>query len=371
MLTLLLSSLLLQPAPTAPITVDVDAREVARSLFHVTERIPHGAGPVKLFYPKWIPGEHMPSGPINSVIKMRITSGGNLVPWKRDLVDMFEIDAVLPAGATEVTVEFDDTAALPTLFGEIGSANLCRVKWNRLLWFPGPLPSDSLQIAASITLPQGWTMATALDVEKKEGDTLVFKPVSLTRLVDSPGEIGRYFRSFDVTGASSVRHTLDVMADSPSAINPSPALLQKITHIHEEAEALLGTHHYDHYDWLLTLSDVGASDGLEHHESSEDGVYEKALTDERLQFDLADLLSHEYFHSFNGKFRRPEGLATPHFADAMTDDLLWVYEGLTQFYGHILPRRAGFWNDEQWREALAFDYHIMRYSKGSGMASHQ
>ena len=226
MLTLLLSSLFLQPAPTAPIKVDVDAREVTRSIFHVTERIPHGAGPVKLFYPKWIPGEHMPSGPINSVIKMRVTSGGNLVPWKRDLLNMFEIDAVLPAGATEVTVEFDDTVALPTLFGEIGSANLCRVKWNRLLWFPGPVPSDSLQIAASITLPQGWTMATALDVQKKEGDTLVFKPVSLTRLVDSPGEIGRYFRSFDVTGASSVRHTLDVMADSPSLITRNFSLVE-------------------------------------------------------------------------------------------------------------------------------------------------
>src|SRR6476660_947379 len=119
MLHLLLSSLLLQVPPTPPIRIDVDAREVGRSLFHVTERIPHGAGPVKLFYPKWIPGEHMPSGPISSVIKMRITSGGTVVPWKRDLVDMFEIDAVLPAGATEVTIEFDDTIAVPSFFGEI------------------------------------------------------------------------------------------------------------------------------------------------------------------------------------------------------------------------------------------------------------
>ncbi len=151
-------------------------------------------------------------------------------------------------------------------------------------------------------------METALDIDKTDGDTILFKPVNLTRFVDSPGQIGQYYKTFDVTGTSPVKHTLDVLADSPSALNPSSELLQKITHIHEEAEAMIGARHYNHYQWLLTLSDIGGSEGLEHHESSEDGVYEKSLVDPDLQFDLADLLSHEYFHSFNGKFRRPAGL---------------------------------------------------------------
>jgi predicted metalloprotease with PDZ domain len=364
MLNLLLGLLLWQAPAAGPITVHVDAREAARSLFHVTEHIPHAPGPVKLFYPKFIPGEHTPSGPMNSVIRMRISSGGKALPWKRDLVNMFEVDTTVPPGSNEVTIDFDQTFAIGTLFGESGSATLSRIKWNRLVWYPGPLPSDSIAVSASITLPSGWTMATALDVDKREGDTLTFKTVNLTRLVDSPGQIGRYFKSYDVTGTSPVKHTLDVLAESPSSIEPPKEMIQKIARIHEEAEAMIGARHYSHYNWLLTLSDVGGSDGLEHHESSENGVFEKSLVDPDLEFDLVDLLSHEYFHSFNGKFRRPVGLATPNFDVPMTGDLLWVYEGLTQFFGHVLPRRAGFWSDEKWREILAVDYHMMNYSKG-------
>jgi predicted metalloprotease with PDZ domain len=363
MLSVLLSLWMWQ-SPAAAMTVHVDARDITRSLFHVTERIAHGPGPLRLFYPKFIPGEHTPTGPINSVISMKISSGGKVLPWKRDLVDMFEVDTVVPQGAAEVTIEFDDTFVLGPAYAELGSASLSRVKWNRLLWYPGPLPSDSVQVTASITLPAGWQMATALDIDRKDGDTLIFKPVSLTRFVDSPGQIGRYAKSFDITGNSPVKHTLEVVADSAPALEASPELLQHITAIHEEVEAMTGTRHYDHYQYLLTLSDIGGSEGLEHHESSEDGVYEKSLVDSDLEFDLADLLSHEYFHSFNGKFRRPAGLATADFDAPMTGDLLWVYEGLTEFYGHVLPRRAGFWTDEKWREALAVDYHWMQYSKG-------
>ena len=309
MLALFLGFSLLQTRALPAITLQVDARDAPRSRFHITERLTCAPGPLRLFYPKFIPGEHGPTGPLNSVISLRLLAGGNALTWKRDPVNMYEIDTRCPADGA-VTIEFDDTFALPTLFGEIGSATLCRIKWNRLVWYPGPEPSDAIQIAASITLPSNWSMATALDVQKKDGDTLTFAPVSLTRLVDSPGEIGRYFKSFDVTGKSPIKHTLDVMAESPSAINPTPELLERIAHIHEEVEAIAGRH-YNHYTWLLTLNDGNALDGLEHHESSEDGLFEHALVDPAFQFDLAELLSHEYFHSFNGKFRRPVGLSTP------------------------------------------------------------
>jgi predicted metalloprotease with PDZ domain len=346
------------------ITLQVNAREAPRSLFHVTERVSCAPGVLKLFYPKYIPGEHGPTGPLNSVIGFRITAEGKPLAWKRDLVDMFEIDTTVPNGVREVEIDFDQTYETGGFFGESGSATLSRIKWNRLVWYPGPAASDSVMVTPSITLPAAWSIATALDLDKKEGDTFSYKPVSLTRLVDSPAEIGKYFERFDVTGTSPVRHTLDVVAESPSAIRPSPEMLQDIAHIHEEVEAIAGGRHYNHYDWLLTLSDIGGSDGLEHHESSEDGVFESTLVEPDYQFDLADLLSHEYFHSYNGKFRRPAGLATADFDAPMKDDLLWVYEGLTQFYGHVIPRRAGFWDDEKWRDVLALDFHTVSMNKG-------
>jgi predicted metalloprotease with PDZ domain len=344
----------------APIMLHVDAREAARTVFHVSERIPCAPGTLKLFYPKFIPGEHGPTGPINSVISFRITANGKPLAWRRDPVNMFEIDTVVPADAHDVQVDFDDSFSMSTMFGEIGSANLCRIKWNRLVWYPGPDPSDTTLVAPSLTVPSGWKLATGLETQNVSGDEYTFKTVSLTRLVDSPAEMGRNFKSFDVTGTSPVRHTLDIAAEGAAAIQSSPAFLKGVAHIHEEMEAISGTRHYNHYDWLLTLSDVGASDGLEHHESSEDGVFERSLVEPDYNFDLADLLCHEYFHSYNGKFRRPAGLATPNFDEPMKGELLWVYEGLTQFYGHLLACRAGLWTEEEYRDAMAWNYESMR-----------
>ena len=342
--------------PSPPLALSVDARDAERGVFHVVERVPVSGATLSLYYPKWIPGEHQPSGPLNSVVRFVPKAGGKTLPWRRDSIDPFRIDVTVPEGTKEATLQFDELSD--------GGAHLARVKWNRLVWYPRIGGSDEVTVRAELTVPARWSVQSALELDRREGDRFAYKPVSLTRLIDSPAQIGRYAAAYDVTGRSTARHTLDVMAESEEGTKADPELLASVTHLHEEVEAATGSRHYGHYDWLLTLSDQGGNEGLEHHESSEDGNSGKPLSDAGQRLDLGDLLSHEYFHSFNGKFRRPAGLATPEFETPMRDDLLWVYEGLTQYYGYLLAARAGFWTPEQYRERLAADYDDMQGQVG-------
>ena len=266
---------------------------------------------------------------------------------------MFVIGVTVPPNINEITVDFDQTSTSPD--GNGGSGQLARIKWNRLIWYPTQ-PTDAVQIQPRLVIPVGWHWATALVVEEEKANSIAFQPVSLSRLVDSPAQIGRFYKRYDVTGKSPVKHYLEVMSDSEKALEAPAAFLTHVTRLHEDVENLTGSRHYNSYRWLLTLSDEGGFEGLEHHESSEDGVGEDELTTDAGQFDLGDLLSHEYFHSFNGKFRRPEGLATPDFQVPMKDELLWIYEGLTQYMGQLLACRSGAWTPSQWREQMAMNY---------------
>ena len=343
------------PLPS-PILLSVDAREAERGIFHVVERIQVDSTALSLFYPKWIPGEHGPTGPVNSIIRFVPKAGGKALAWRRDPLDMDRIDVTIPVGAKEVSLEFDHVSNSGGVFGDATGAKLARIKWNRMVWYPRGGTSDDVTVRAELTVPLRWTAMTALELDRREGERFAYKPVSLTRLVDSPAQIGRYAATYDVTGRSPVRHTLAVLAETEEGTKASADFLTGVTRIHEEAEAAVGSYHYGHYDWLLTLSDQGAIDGLEHHESSEDGNPAKPMTDPAQRWALGDLLSHEYFHSFNGKFRRPKGLATPEYETPMRGGLLWVYEGLTQYYGYLLAARSGLWTPEQYRESLALDY---------------
>ncbi len=353
-------------------TVDVDAREAGRSLFHVSETLRVKPGPLELAYPRFIPGEHGPTGPLNSIYNFYVLADGKPLDWNRDQVDMFTVHVTVPDGVQSIVVKFDQNNAAGGFFGNSSSALVSRLKWNRLVWYPFAA-TDGLKFQASVTLPKDWGIATALTEKLRDGDTVRFEAESLTTLVDSPLQIGRYHAEYDVTGKSPVKHSIAVMADSQAAVDSAKAdiskdgrasFLDSVRRLHEEAEAMTGAQHYRSYRWLLSLSDEGASDGLEHHECSEDGVDENSIVNPSYYFDLGDLLCHEYFHSFNGKFRRPGGLCTPEFRTPMRDELLWVYEGMTQFYGEVLEERAGFSTPEQFREMMAFNYDHMNSHKG-------
>ena len=282
------------------------------------------------------------------MVGLRLSANGKEIPWTRDPVEMFGFQCEVPPGVSELEVTFDE-AAQP---GTTMSARLARIKWNRLMVYPRGMNSDAVRVDAAIKLPAGWQFATALPVQRERRDEIEFKEVSLTELVDSPMITGVNFRKLTLA-STPVLHEMDIVADSPAALEVKQTTLQGWQNLVKEANALFGAHHYRSYRFLLTLSDVGGSEGLEHHESSEDGVGEKALSDPGQLIDLGDLLGHEYTHSWNGKYRRPADLTTPDFEQPMQGDLLWVYEGLTEYLGKVLPARSGLWTPENFRESIA------------------
>ena len=326
-------------------TLTVDASEAARNLVHSKLRIAVKPGPLTLFYPKWIPGEHSPTGPINDMVGLKLSANGKPIAWRRDDVEMFAFHCEIPQGVTFLDVTFDNVSQPETT----ASAKLARIKWNRMLVYAQGMSSDGITVKTSLKLPAGWRFASALPVASESNDELQFKEVSLTQLVDSPAIIGANFRKFPLTSTNEV----DVVADTTAALEMKPETLQGLKRMDQEAYALFGARHYRSYKFLVTLSDHGGSEGLEHHESSEDGVGEKAFSDELELLDFAELMGHEYVHSWNGKYRRPAGLATPDFEQPMRGELLWVYEGLTQYLGKVLPARSGLWTAEDFREAMA------------------
>ena len=329
-------------------TLTVDATEAARNLVHSKLRIPVKPGPLTLFYPKWNPGEHSPTGPINNMVGLKLSADGKPIAWQRDDVEMFAFHCEIPPGVAFLDVTFDD-ASQPE---STASAKLARIKWNRLLVYIQGMTSDAITVKASLKLPAGWRFASALPVASESNDELQFKEVSLTQLVDSPAIIGAHLRQFPLT-STGIMNEVDAVADTTSALEMKPETLKGLKALDQEASALFGARHYRSYKFLVTLSDHGGSEGLEHHESSEDGVGEKAFTEELELLDFAELMGHEYVHSWNGKYRRPSGLATPDFDQPMRAELLWVYEGLTQYLGKVLPARSGLWTAEDFREAIA------------------
>jgi predicted metalloprotease with PDZ domain len=261
---------------------------------------------------------------------------------------MFAFHCEVPQGVNELEISFDDVSQPEST----ASAKLARIKWNRLILYPREINSDNIRVRASLLLPAGWKFASALPVLSENKDGFEFKEVSLTEFVDSPAIIGENFRKFPLT-STGVMHEIDAVADTPAALEMKPATLTGLKNLVQEAYALFGARHYRSYRFLVTFSDHGGSEGLEHHESSEDGVGEKALFDELELLDFADLMGHEYTHSWNGKYRRPAGLTTPDFEQPMKGELLWVYEGLTEYLGRVLPARSGLWSADDFRESLA------------------
>jgi predicted metalloprotease with PDZ domain len=333
------------------ISLSVDATDAAKNIFRVRETMPATAGDFTLFYPKWIPGEHAPTGMLNDLVDLYITADGKAVEWRRDDVEMFAFHCTVPAGAKQLEISFDYVSQPST----IASARLARIKWNRLVLYPRGAKSDDVRVTAALKLPESWDFATALEVDaaRAKGPVINFKPVSLTKFVDSPALIGRYFKKIQLGNVSGAAHEMDIAADSPRALEYKAETLEGWRNLVKEANSLFGARHYDSYRFLLTLSDVGGDEGLEHHESSEDGVSENSLTDSYQFIGLSDLLGHEYAHSWNGKYRRPSGLATVDFEQPMNGELLWVYEGLTQYLGNVLPARSGLWNEEVFRESMS------------------
>jgi predicted metalloprotease with PDZ domain len=349
--------------PTAwaadPISLDVDLREAGRQLFHTHEVIPVKAGPLTLYYPKWIPGEHSPSGPLENLAGLKITADGKQLAWRRDLKEMWSIHVDVPQGTSSLDITFDFLS--PSAGGEFGQSvsatpDIADLEWNQVLLYPAGAASKDIEFQPSVKLPQGWHYATALDTVSSNADGARFKPVSLENLVDSPLIAGDHFRRLDIGPDDKTPVHLNLVADTDQDLVMTPKQVTSMRNLVTQAYALFGTHHYSHYDFLFTLSDNTGHFGLEHHQSSDDRSWAEVFTDPETAYLGTHLLPHEYVHSWNGKFRRPAGLATPDYnSEPMQDDLLWVYEGLTEYLGNVLTARSGAISAGQYHDLLAFD----------------
>jgi len=338
------------------IALAVDASEAPRKILHAKLTIPVEPGKITLVYPKWIPGEHGPTGPLTDIAGLRFLAGGKPLRWERDLVDMHAVSCEVPAGASPLEVSFDFiSAASPEGFSSAASCTekLLLLSWNQVLLYPAGRPADDIHFAASLKLPAEWKYGTALPVQKESGGAIQFAPTSLTALVDSPVLAGANFRRVEL--ATSPPQYLDMAADGPEALAIPDAEVTKLKRLMNEAYGLFGARHFREYHFLLTLSDHVAHFGLEHHESSDDRVSERTWLDDDLRIAASGLLAHELVHSWNGKYRRPAGLATADYQQPMKDDLLWVYEGLTEYYGELLAARGGLISAKEWIEELAAD----------------
>ena len=341
----------------APITLNVDLRDAPKKILHATEEIPVSAGANTLVYPKWIPGEHMPSGPIDDMAGLFITANGQPLKWERDPIDMFAFHFNVPAGVTSVEAKMDFLAT-PNggsfTAGGSTSANLAMLSWNTLVLYPQGKKSADVMITPSVTLPAGWKYGTALEpADEVGGESIGFKTVSLEKLIDSPVLTGRFFREIPLATNVTPKHYLDMAADGPEDLAISQEHIDQFSKLVRETGELYKSRHYNSYHFLVTLSDQVLHFGLEHHQSSDDRVEPTTfVSDEKFVLDGL-LLPHEFTHSWNGKYRRPIGLATPNYQDPMVGDGLWVYEGLTEYLGDVLAARCGIWTPEQYRDRLA------------------
>jgi len=341
---------------TQPILLHVDLTDAPRNIYHARVRIPARSGNFSLVFPKWIPGNHRPSGPIGALTGIRMEAGGHALTWQRDAIDMYQLHVEVPSGVDTLEVSLDAITSQDSAGagGPAASANLLDLNWNAVVLYPKGTRSDDVVFWPSVTLPPEWKFGTTLTVARAAGGEVEFAAVSLTTLIDSPLIAGSHFKKVELSKAGeSPTHVMDLAAETDADLAMSDKDRVAFQKLVAETGALFGARHYRHYDFLLTLSEEVGGHGLEHHESNDSVAGERMFLDPDVHMLYAGLVPHEFVHSWNGKYRRPAGLATPNYQEPMIADLLWVYEGLTEYLGNLLAERSGLLTDEQYREALA------------------
>jgi predicted metalloprotease with PDZ domain len=341
-------------AQEVPIRITADLSDAPRKLYHAEIDLPVSPGPLTLITPQWIPGTHMPMGPAEDITGVVFTAAGMPLDWRRDDVNLYEFHVTIPAGVMTLHAHLDCIVTTRV------TQKMAVLEWEKLLLYPAMTPVRDIPIEASVIVPSGWGIGTALTPigsapypVPAAGSATRFETTNVEQLEDSPLITGQYFREFPLAPTIAPKHCLDVVSDYPEDLDLRPAVLAEVANLVREADALYASHHYHVYHFLLTLSDIAGGEGLEHGQSSDNGVKEKGFSDDAHQLPNADLLSHEFTHSWNGKYRRPVGLYQPDFATAQQGALLWVYEGMTQYLGNVLAARSGLKTQALYRDLLA------------------
>ena len=355
-----------QPYP-GTIVLKVDATNLAQQIFRMRMTVPVKPGPMTFLYPQWLPANHGPSGPLTQLAGLKFSANGKAVEWTRDPVEVFAFHVTVPEGVSTLDVEYQFLSPLDPGQGRIVMTDdIIGLQWPSVTLYPAGYVARRITVQPSLTLPAGWQYGTALETATRQGDEIQFQPHDLETLIDSPLFAGRHFKQFDLDPGAKVRVSLNVVADNAESLEAKPEQIAAHRAMVQQALKLFGSHHYQHYDFLLALSDEFGGVGREHHQSSENGVKPGYFTDWARTEAGRDLLPHEYTHSWNGKFRRPAGQDVPNFNTPLQNSLLWVYEGQTQYWGSILAARSGLVAQASARDALAAT--AARYDNTQGRA---
>jgi predicted metalloprotease with PDZ domain len=351
-------------AQKAPIQITADLSDAPRKLYHAEIDIPVEPGVVSLTTPEWIPGNHRPTGPVSDITGVVFTANGKPLAWRRDDEDLYQFHVTVPAGVKKIHAHLDCIVTSRV------SQKLAVLEWEKLLLYPANTPVRDIPIQPSVRVPKGWGIGTALtptshyDPQHPAGGLTHYAATTVEQLEDSPVITGQYFHEFALAPELTPKHLIDAVSDRPEDSNLRPELLAELNNLVRESWAAYGSHHYNVYHFLLTLSDVAGGEGLEHGQSSDNGVNEKAFSDNAHQLADADLLAHEFTHSWNGKYRRPFNLYQDTFAKMQQGSLLWVYERLTQYMGNVLAARAGLKSQAEYRDLLAMSAANLDYKPG-------
>lgn len=337
--------------PMEPMTLKVDATDTDRAIFRVEQRIPVSKpGPMTLLLPEWLPGTHAPRGQIEKIAGLVIKANGQVLQWKRDPIDVYAFNVDVPAGTGALDVSFQFISATDADQGRVVvTDSMMNVQWQSVSLYPAGLPTREIPVSATITYPAGWQAGTALRPSSKNGDTVTYQTVDYETLVDSPVFAGKYFKAVDL----GQNVTLNMVADQAKFLGYTPEQMAPHKKLVEQAIKTFGTRQFDHYDFLLALTDQMGGIGLEHHRSSENGVNPEYFTEWDTGPGRRNLLPHEFSHSWDGKHRRPAGQAVPDFKTPLVNDLMWVYEGQDQFWGYVLGARSGLFTKQETLDAYA------------------
>jgi predicted metalloprotease with PDZ domain len=348
------------------IELDVDASDVVRGIFRVRERLPvASAGPLTLLYPEWHPGKHDARGAIQLLAGLEVRANGEVVRWQRDPVNVYAFHVDVPAGASSLDLSFQFVSPTQTNQGRIvATREMLNLQWEAVLLYPAGHYASRIRVVPSLLLPEDWGFAVALDGASTQGTSTRFAETTLETLVDSPLFAGRYVRKVELDPGAARPVRLNLFADRPDQLAASTEQLEPHRNLVRQAYRLFGSQHYDHYDFLFALTDRMGGIGLEHHRSSENGVAGGYFADWDHSSSDRDLLAHEFVHSWNGKFRRPADLWTPNYETPMRGSLLWVYEGMTQYWGQVLSARSGMVTKQQAIDFLALTAATYQYRLG-------
>lgn len=345
----------------------VDTTDITRRVFKIHEDIPVASGDVVLFYPRWRAGSHAPKGPLDRFAGLVVQARGASIPWIRDVLDPFAFHVAVPAGVTSIGVDFTYLSPVSKVVGrqEVGREMLI-LDWESVVLYPAGYFTRQIPIQATLRVPDGWHVASALDQASSTGGTTVFKPVPVETLVDSPVHAGRYYKRYDLAPGDKTPVVLDLHGDRADLVEANPKVLELYRQLVQQAYKLFGAKHYDHYSFLLALSDeIGWNTTLEHHRCAEYGEPVDALVDWDKTSGNRDVIAHEYVHSWDGKFRRPADLWTADYNTAsMRNSLLWVYEGGTSYWGEVLTARSGLWTKQEALDELANNVAYMQAQAG-------